>query len=92
MASVLRASTASVEVLAPLTPSAWLRYDVVTRMLPAGVTDVLEIGCGQGAVAARLSQRYRYLGVEPDESSWHLASQRLRMVGSGEVRTSPRPS
>src|SRR5580704_6182567 len=39
--------------LAPLAPSAWLRFDVVERILPAGITDVLEIGCGRGAFAAR---------------------------------------
>ena len=77
---------AGINAVAPLAPNAWLRYDVVERMLPAGVTDVLEIGCGQGSVGARLAQRYRYLGLEPDRASWELARQRLRAVGRGEVR------
>src|SRR5215471_13370783 len=75
-----------ISAAAPLTPNAWLRYDLVERMLPADITDVLEIGCGQGSVGARLAQRYRYLGLEPDRASWELAQQRLRAVGRGEVR------
>jgi SAM-dependent methyltransferase/glycosyltransferase involved in cell wall biosynthesis len=72
--------------VAPLTPNAWLRYDVVERMLPAGVTDVLEIGCGQGALGVRLARRYRYLGVEPDQASWAVARKRISEAGAGEVR------
>ena len=47
---------------------------------------MLEIGCGQGSVGARLAQHYHYLGVEPDRASWGLAQQRIRAVGHGEVR------
>ena len=75
-----------VSAVAPLTPNAWLRYDLVERMLPAGVTDVLEIGCGQGSLGARLAQRYRYLGLEPDRASWEVARERMRAAGHGEVR------
>jgi SAM-dependent methyltransferase len=75
-----------VNALAPLAPNAWLRYDTVTRMLPAGIVDVLEIGCGQGGFAARLAQRYQYLGVEPDRTSWTIAERRISAIGSGEVR------
>ena len=71
---------------APLTPNAWLRYDVVTRMLPAGVRDVLEVGCGQGALGARLAQRYDYLGLEPDQASCAVAQRRIKAAGRGEVR------
>ena len=71
---------------APLTPNAWLRYDVVTRMLPAGVRDVLEIGCGQGALGVRLAQRYDYLGLEPDQASYAVAERRIKAAGRGEVR------
>jgi SAM-dependent methyltransferase/glycosyltransferase involved in cell wall biosynthesis len=81
-----RGPAPNVDVVAPLTPNAALRYDQVQRMLPAGITDVLEVGCGQGAVAARLAQRYRYLGVEPDRQSWEIARQRIAAVGRGEVR------
>ena len=78
---------ADVDAVAPLAPNAWLRYDLVQRMLPPdGVTDVLEIGCGQGAFGARLACRYRYLGVEPDKTSWAVAQRRITAVSSGEVR------
>jgi glycosyltransferase involved in cell wall biosynthesis len=73
-------------VVAPLTPNAWLRYDVLTRILPAGINDVLEVGCGQGALGVRLAQRYHYLGLEPDQVSWAIAQQRISAAGRGEVR------
>jgi glycosyltransferase involved in cell wall biosynthesis len=79
-------STADIEMVAPLTPNAWLRYELVKRMLPAGISDVLEVGCGQGALGVRLAQRYRYLGVEPDQASWAVASERISAAGRGEVR------
>ena len=75
-----------IDVVAPLAPNAWLRYELIKRMLPAGISDVLEVGCGQGAVGVRLAQRYRYLGVEPDRTSWAVASERLAAAGRGEVR------
>ena len=71
---------------APLTPNAWLRYDVVARMLPAGIRDVLEVGCGQGALGARLAQHYDYLGLEPDQASCTVAQRRIKAAGRGEVR------
>lgn len=76
----------NLDALAPLTPNAWLRFDVITRMMPADVRDVLEVGCGQGALGARLAQRYDYLGVEPDESSCGVAKQRVAAMGRGEIR------
>jgi glycosyltransferase involved in cell wall biosynthesis/SAM-dependent methyltransferase len=79
-------SAVDIDAVAPLTPNAWLRYAVIERMLPAGLIDVLEVGCGQGALGARLARAYRYLGVEPDEASWNVARQRISAVGRGEVR------
>jgi SAM-dependent methyltransferase len=76
----------SIDAIAPLTPSAWLRYDLIQRMLPVGVADILEVGCGQGALAARLVRRYNYLGVELDQASWSVARERLAVVGAGQVR------
>lgn len=74
--------------LAPLTPNAWLRYDMIKRMLPPGVTSVLEVGCGQGALGARLSEQYeRYLGIEPDEGSFQVAQGRFAHLRHGEVRS-----
>lgn len=73
--------------LPPLTFNAWLRYDVVRRLMPADVRSVLEIGCGQGAVGARLAAAgYDYLGLEPDDVSYRRAAMRLAAVGRGEVR------
>lgn len=71
----------------PLAPNAWLRYDVVRRLLPPDVSSVLEIGCGQGGFAARLAQSADYLGVEPDATSYEKARSRLVAAGGrGEVR------
>jgi SAM-dependent methyltransferase len=82
-----RPGSSALDRIAPLAPNAWLRYDVVDRMLPAGVTDVLEVGCGRGAFAARLAARYHhYLGVEPDTESAAIAAARVAAVGHGEVR------
>lgn len=62
--------------------NAWLRWDLVRRLLPAGARTVLEVGCGQGAVGARLAQRHDYLGVEPDGTSYATAVSR---IGEGRV-------
>jgi SAM-dependent methyltransferase len=76
----------SLDAVAPLSPSAWLRYDIATRMIPAGVRDVLEVGCGRGAFGARIASQYNYLGLEPDEGSCSVAAARVAAVGAGEVR------
>jgi SAM-dependent methyltransferase len=72
--------------LPPLSPHAWLHYDVVRRLLPDPPGRLLEVGCGQGSMGARLAQRADYLGVEPDVSSASAAEARLAAVGRGEVR------
>jgi SAM-dependent methyltransferase len=79
-------SAKDVNAIAPLAPNAWLRYDLVERVMPRGVKDVLEIGCGGGSFGVRLAQDYNYLGVEPDEDSFQIAKQRLAVSGRGEVR------
>ncbi len=71
--------------LPPLSPNAWLRWEVVSRMLPPGRLDVLEMGCGQGGFGARLAREHRYLGVEPDGVSSAVARTRIEPSG-GEVR------
>jgi SAM-dependent methyltransferase len=86
MATGARMASRDVNALAPLAPNAWLRFDLVERMLPAGVTDVLEIGCGRGAFGVRLARLYNYLGVEPDLKSCQVARRRIAAAGSGEVR------
>ena len=72
--------------LAPLTPNAWLRFDMVARMFPDGVTDVLEVGCGQGSFGLRAAKHHRYVGLEPDTGSYEVARQRFEQAGLGEVR------
>ncbi len=65
----------------PLPLNAWLRYDLVERFLRAlgsEISSVVEIGAGQGSVAARLASRYDYVGVEPDPLACSRASARLR--------------
>lgn len=79
-------TAAASDALAPLTPNAWLRVDVINRMVPAGITDVLEVGCGEGALGVRLARRYRYLGLEPDPASYAVATRRLEQTGRGTVR------
>jgi len=72
--------------LPPLPLNAWLRYDVVRRLVPPEVRTVLEIGCGQGAVGTRLASTYDYLAAEPDDASYATARRRLAALGRGEVR------
>lgn len=64
-----------------------LRWDIVQRLLPVERgASILEVGCGEGAVAARLARRYDYLGVELDAASAATAAGRLAVIGRGEVR------
>lgn len=68
--------------LPPLAPRAWLRWDVVERLVkelrPA---DILELGCGQGAMGARLATMAPYLAAEPDETSRAVARARIEPRG-----------
>lgn len=68
--------------LPPLPLRGWLRYDVVrravTRIAP---NDLLEIGCGQGALGARLARVADYTGVEPDDESFATAHARITARG-----------
>lgn len=86
--------------LPPLTPNAWLRYDIIRALLRdlQGVESVLEIGAGQGAMAARLARRYRYVGLEPDPISFAKASERLEgyknatvVFGDSSSYVAPKP-
>jgi SAM-dependent methyltransferase len=73
--------------LPPLTLNAWLRYDVIDSTL-RGLTDVrsiLEVGCGQGALAARLARSYEYVGMELDPVSCAKAQERLAQLNRGRV-------
>src|SRR3954447_3696754 len=71
--------------LPPLSPNAWLRWEVVSRLLPPAGLDLLEVGCGQGGYGARLARSYSYVGIEPDAISSAVARARVAPAG-GEVR------
>ena len=69
-----------------LPPNAALRWAVVKRIVDAlQPVSILEIGCGQGAFGVRLADRARYLGVEPDATSFAVARSRIEVAG-GHVR------
>jgi SAM-dependent methyltransferase len=71
--------------LPPLAIRAWLRYDVVSRLVQKlQPKKILEIGCGQGSMGTRLAAQHPYLGVEPDTESYKIAEARVTSVG-GEV-------
>lgn len=64
--------------LPPLSLNAWMRYDVVTRLLQdLDARSVLELGAGEGALGARLALRHDYLGLEPDARSFERARARI---------------
>ena len=62
--------------------SAWLRFDAVERLLPAGVRRVLEIGAGLGSAGALLAERFEYVGLEPDPVSFAIAAERVGGAGT----------
>jgi 2-polyprenyl-3-methyl-5-hydroxy-6-metoxy-1,4-benzoquinol methylase len=69
--------------LPPLTFNAHLRWDVITRELAGlDVTDVLEIGPGEGAVACRLATGRTYTGVELSDRTRAITEQRLEQLGA----------
>lgn len=70
---------------APFSPNAWLRYDLLRQMLARlpEAASFVEVGCGMGALATRLVDRYEYVGYEPDPQSW--AAARSRVAGRGVV-------
>jgi len=66
----------------PLAVNARLRWSVVKPYLDElAPRRILEIGCGQGGFGARLAARAEYLGVEPDATSWEVASSRIEPHG-----------
>jgi SAM-dependent methyltransferase len=71
----------------PLTFNAWLRYDLVRRVLRDlnEIKTVLEIGAGEGAVGVRLAQAFSYTGVEPDPLAFETARRRLERVPPAEI-------
>lgn len=77
--------------LPALTPNAALRWDVISRMLPEEPGNMLEIGCGRGAVAARLARVAKSLvAIEPDAES--CASARIAVGDRARVLNIDSPS
>jgi SAM-dependent methyltransferase len=76
------ARSAPSAALPPLALRAWLRYDLVSRIIGRlNPASVLEVGCGQGAFGARLAGRLHYVGVEPDRASYLVAASRIEPRG-----------
>jgi SAM-dependent methyltransferase len=67
-----------------MTLAAWLRFEVIQRLIPPDVESVLEIGAGRGALGRRLARRYRYVGVEIDPVSFDSALPDIQASG-GEL-------
>jgi len=79
----LAASPGGRAALPPLTFNAHLRWDVISRELARlDVTDVLEIGPGEGAVACRLAPGRAYTGVELSDRTRAITAQRLEALGA----------
>lgn len=76
-----------------LSLNAWLRWDLVRRALAElAPGSVLEVGCGQGAVGARLARLYDYRAYEPDPRSRARAVEAVGdpdRVIPGEVPSEP---
>ena len=67
---------------------AWLRADLIVHALadlPPSAR-VLEVGAGQGAMGARLAERFDYTAVELDPASAAVAAQRIEPRGGRVVR------
>ena len=62
---------------ARMTTSAWLRYAILRRLLPADVESLVEIGAGKGALGSLLADRLDYTGLEPDAESFAAAERLL---------------
>ncbi len=64
---------------APLPPHARLRFDVIDRLLAGfeGAETFVEVGCGEGALATTLADRFVYEGYEPDQTAYAVAHDRL---------------
>jgi SAM-dependent methyltransferase len=65
-----------------------LREDLLAR-IPLEAGNILEFGCGEGALAAALKARRecRVVGVELDTAASRIAETRLDRLVSGDVRT-----
>jgi len=65
--------------LPPLTVNAWHRWAVISSVLDdLAPRRVLEVGPGKGALAARLADRARYVGLETDPTAAADTAQAVR--------------
>jgi len=68
--------------LTPLTIFGSLRWHIVRRLIgEIRPRTILELGCGLGAFGERLAEIARYTGVEPDETSFAAAHERISTRG-----------
>ncbi len=76
-------SVTRVPVVAPLSPRAALRWPLIKRaMRQARPTTTLEVGCGQGAMGARMVDLTPYFtALEPDSASFEVARPRIEGRG-----------
>jgi SAM-dependent methyltransferase len=67
----------------PLSIHAWLRFDAIQRLLSdlGEANTLLEIGAGLGSVGVMLAQRFDYVGLEADASSYATAAERFARAG-----------
>src|SRR4051794_31779546 len=69
--------------IAPLTPRAALRWPLIKRAIRrAGPATTLEVGCGQGAMGARIvALTPSFTALEPDLASFEVALPRIQGRG-----------
>ena len=71
--------------MTPLTIFGSLRWPIVRRLIEAQPPrTILELGCGVGTFGERLAHMATYVGVEPDDTSYQIASDRIGAQG-GQV-------
>lgn len=75
------------KALPPMPGNAWLRWDLIERLLPEGET-LLEIGPGAGSLSARLARRYRYTGVELSGRAAAVTQKRVLPFGGRVIHGS----
>lgn len=87
-----KTSHKNMSVSPPLSPSAFLRLGTIFAVLNAhDVRSVVEVGPGLGATSWRIAQGRRYVGYEPDPTSFQVLATRLDGVPDIELHNSTPP-
>ncbi|SFR86336.1 Methyltransferase domain-containing protein [Agromyces sp. CF514] len=74
----------------PLAPRALLRWSLVRRHVDRiDPVRIIEFGCGEGSVGARLAPGRDYLGVEPDSTSAARATEVVSPAGGRVLNAFP---